>query len=150
MKIACVLGQGFEDSEFRVPYDRLKEEGYQVDIIGMKAGEELNGKKGKEKVKAEKGIDQVAIVEPVQRYRAGPHVLLGQARDELAYALAIPDVDLVRMAFHEEVVNCRFGGGQPSHPGPLLLNSLRQRRRLGLERHGRFLARTGENAQTGF
>ena len=54
------------------------------------------------------------------------------------------------MAFHEEVVNCRFGGGQPSHPGPLLLNSLRHRRRFGLERHGRFLARTGENAQTGF
>jgi protease I len=59
MKIACVLGQGFEDSEFRVPYDRLKAEGYQVDVIGVKAGEELKGYKGKEKVKAEKGIDQV-------------------------------------------------------------------------------------------
>ncbi len=59
MRIACVLGQGFEDSEFRVPYDRLKEEGYQVDIIGVKAGEELKGYKGKEKVKAEKSIDQV-------------------------------------------------------------------------------------------
>ena len=59
MKIACVLGQGFEDSEFRVPYDRLKEEGYEVDIIGLKAGEELKGYKGKEKVKAAKGIDQV-------------------------------------------------------------------------------------------
>ena len=59
MKIACVLGQGFEDSEFRVPYDRLRKEGYQVDIIGLKAGEELKGYKGKEKVKAEKSIDQV-------------------------------------------------------------------------------------------
>ncbi len=59
MKIACVLGQGFEDSEFRIPYDRLKEEGYQVDIIGVKAGEELKGYKGKEKVKVEKSIDQV-------------------------------------------------------------------------------------------
>jgi protease I len=59
MKIALVLGQGFEDSEFRIPYDRLKKEGYQVDIIGLKAGEELKGYKGKEKVKAEKGIDQV-------------------------------------------------------------------------------------------
>ncbi|MGE5049663.1 MAG: type 1 glutamine amidotransferase domain-containing protein [Deltaproteobacteria bacterium] len=59
MKIACVLGQGFEDSEFRVPYDRLKAEGYQVDLIGLKAGEELKGYKGKEKVKAEKSIDQV-------------------------------------------------------------------------------------------
>jgi protease I len=59
MKIACVLGQGFEDSEFRVPYDRLKKEGYQVDVIGLMAGEELKGYKGKEKVKAEKSIDQV-------------------------------------------------------------------------------------------
>ncbi|HYY52579.1 MAG TPA: type 1 glutamine amidotransferase domain-containing protein [Myxococcales bacterium] len=59
MRIACVLGQGFEDSEFRVPYDRLKEEGHQVDVIGLKAGEELKGYKGKEKVKAEKSIDQV-------------------------------------------------------------------------------------------
>jgi protease I len=59
MKIACVLGQGFEDSEFRVPYDRLKEEGYQVDIIGLKAGEELKGYKGKEKAIVEKAIDQV-------------------------------------------------------------------------------------------
>src|SRR5207237_3700073 len=59
MKIACVLGQGFEDSEFRIPYDRLKAAGYQVDLIGLKAGEELKGYKGKEKVKAEKGIDEV-------------------------------------------------------------------------------------------
>jgi deglycase len=59
MKIACVLGQGFEDSEFRVPFDRLKKEGYQVDVIGLKAGEELKGYKGKEKVNADKAIDQV-------------------------------------------------------------------------------------------
>src|SRR5882724_3638993 len=59
MKIACVLGVDFEDSEFRIPYDRLKEEGYQVDVIGLKAGEDLKGYKGKEKVKAEKSVDQV-------------------------------------------------------------------------------------------
>ena len=59
MKIACVLGQGFENSEFRVPYARLKEEGYQVDVIGVKAGEQLKGYQGKETVKAEKGIEQV-------------------------------------------------------------------------------------------
>jgi len=59
MRIACILGQGFEDSEFRLPYDRLKEEGYQIDVIGVKAGEELKGYKGKEKVKVEKSIDQV-------------------------------------------------------------------------------------------
>lgn len=60
MKIACLLGQGFEDSEFRVPYDRLKKEGYAVDIIGVKAGEELTGYKGREAVKAEIGIDDAS------------------------------------------------------------------------------------------
>jgi protease I len=59
MKIACVLGADFEDSEFRIPYDRLKGEGYQVDIIGLNAAEELEGYKRKEKVKAEKSVDQV-------------------------------------------------------------------------------------------
>ena len=63
MKIACVLGQGFEDSEFRVPYDRLKGEGYQVDVIGFRAGEELKGYKGRETVRADKAIDQVKAEE---------------------------------------------------------------------------------------
>jgi protease I len=58
-RIACLLGPGFEDSEFRVPYDTLKNAGYQVDIIGPKPGMELKGYKGKETVKAEKGIDEV-------------------------------------------------------------------------------------------
>lgn len=58
-RIACLLGPGFEDSEFRVPYDALKNAGYQVDIISMKAGTELKGYKGKETVKSEKGIDEV-------------------------------------------------------------------------------------------
>lgn len=55
-KIACLLGDGFEDSEFRVPYDALKKAGYTVEIIGAKAGQELKGYKGKEKVAAERSI----------------------------------------------------------------------------------------------
>jgi len=58
-RIACLLGPEFEDSEFRVPYDALKNAGYQVDIIGPKAGMELKGHKGKEIVKTDKGIDEV-------------------------------------------------------------------------------------------
>src|SRR4051812_20769591 len=56
-KIACVLGDGFEDSEFRKPYDRLVAAGYEVELIGAKLGEELKGKGGKEKVKVERTID---------------------------------------------------------------------------------------------
>ncbi len=55
-KIACVLGDGFEDSEFWVPYDRMVQAGYHVEIIGAEAGQEIAGKAGKERVRAQKGI----------------------------------------------------------------------------------------------
>ena len=58
-KAACLLDGGYEDSEFRVPYDALKKAGCQVEIIGMKAGAELKGYKGKELVKVDKSIDEV-------------------------------------------------------------------------------------------
>lgn len=58
-KVAVLLGQGFEDSEFRIPYDRLREAGAKVEIIGASAGEELKGYRGQEKAKAERGIDDV-------------------------------------------------------------------------------------------
>ncbi len=59
-KVACILGDGFEDSEFRVPYDRFRKEGFQVDIISDQAGRELRGYRGKEKVKADRSIDEVS------------------------------------------------------------------------------------------
>ena len=46
MKIACVLDSMFEDSEFKQPYDALREDGHQVDVVGMEAQKELKGKKG--------------------------------------------------------------------------------------------------------
>jgi deglycase len=58
-RVACILSDDFEDSEFRVPYDRMRGEGFQVDVIAAKAGQEVKGKKGKEKVKADKGIADV-------------------------------------------------------------------------------------------
>lgn len=56
MKVACVLGQGFEDSELRVPYDRLRAAGLTVEIIGSSAGGELKGYKGREVVTADRAI----------------------------------------------------------------------------------------------
>jgi len=60
MKIACVLASHFEDSELRVPYDAFRHEGHEVVIIGKKAGEKLEGKAGKEKLKSDVGIDDVS------------------------------------------------------------------------------------------
>lgn len=61
MKIACILADGFEDSEFRFPYDRLKAAGFDVVVIGEKEGEEIKGMKGKETVRADKSIDSALV-----------------------------------------------------------------------------------------
>lgn len=45
-KVAFVLANDFEDSEFKTPYDRLRDAGHEVTIIGTEAGKELTGKRG--------------------------------------------------------------------------------------------------------
>src|SRR4051794_9951537 len=57
-KIACLLAEGFEDSEFRIPYDRLRTAGYDVEIIGTKVGEELSGYKKRETATTDLSIDE--------------------------------------------------------------------------------------------
>jgi protease I len=47
-KVAFVLTDDFEDSEFKVPYDRIREAGHQVTVIGTEAGKTVKGKKGRE------------------------------------------------------------------------------------------------------
>jgi len=59
MRIACVLSEGFEDSEFRVPYDKLKAGGHEVVVIGTKKGERLEGKGKKESIETDASIDEV-------------------------------------------------------------------------------------------
>jgi protease I len=59
-KVAFIMDNMFEDSEFRVPYDRIKEAGHQPVIIGLEAGKKLEGKKGKETVETEKAIAEVS------------------------------------------------------------------------------------------
>ncbi len=52
-RIAFVVGEDFEDSEFKKPYDELRYAGHEVDVVGVKAGETMKGKKGKEEIKIE-------------------------------------------------------------------------------------------------
>ena len=47
-KVAFVLDTDFEDSEFKVPYDRIREAGHKVTVVGTET-KEVKGKKGKEK-----------------------------------------------------------------------------------------------------
>jgi protease I len=68
--VAFVLADDFEDSEFRIPYDRLKAAGHQLSVLGARAGQTVHGKKGKESVAIEapaserKGSDFDALVIP--------------------------------------------------------------------------------------
>ena len=57
--IAFVLGEDFEDSEFRTPYDGLKAKGHSIDVIGAKAGTTVKGKKGMEEVRIEQAAGDV-------------------------------------------------------------------------------------------
>jgi protease I len=52
-RIAMLLDDMFEDSEFRVPYDRLREAGHEVVVVGKQANRQVAGKRGKEKVTTE-------------------------------------------------------------------------------------------------
>ncbi|MGZ3458469.1 MAG: type 1 glutamine amidotransferase domain-containing protein [Archangium sp.] len=60
-RVACVVGHDFEDSELRIPYDRLRGAGHEVVLIGKKKGEELVGKRGKEKVRTDMSIDEARV-----------------------------------------------------------------------------------------
>ena len=44
--IGILVGPGYEDLEFRVPYMRMQEDGAEVKVIGTKAGEIYTGKSG--------------------------------------------------------------------------------------------------------
>ncbi|HKV88912.1 MAG TPA: type 1 glutamine amidotransferase domain-containing protein [Candidatus Dormibacteraeota bacterium] len=59
MKIACVIGPRFEDSEFKEPYDAFRAAGHEVTTVGLEAGAELEGDKGKIKIKPEKSFRDV-------------------------------------------------------------------------------------------
>ena len=59
MRIACVLSDGFEDSEFRRPYDSFREAGHEVVILGNQAGASLRGKAGKVTARVDETVEQV-------------------------------------------------------------------------------------------
>lgn len=59
MKVAFIMDEMFEDSEFKVPYDRVKEAGHEPVIVGLEAGKKVTGKNGDQTVMIDKAIDQV-------------------------------------------------------------------------------------------
>ncbi|CAN5509798.1 protein/nucleic acid deglycase [soil metagenome] len=62
-KIAFIMDEMFEDSEFKVPYDRVKELGHDPVVVGLENGKKLEGKKGNEIVSTDVSIDEVSADE---------------------------------------------------------------------------------------
>lgn len=63
MRVACILANGFEDSEFKQPYDALRQAGHEVTIVGLQAGQELRGDKGRETATVERAFADVTPAE---------------------------------------------------------------------------------------
>src|SRR5918993_840130 len=57
-RVAFILDELFEDSEFQVPYDRVRDAGHEPVIVGLRAGKDVTGKNGAS-VTIERGIDEV-------------------------------------------------------------------------------------------
>jgi protease I len=58
-RVACVLADEFEDSELEVPRDELRRAGHEVEIVGLQAGAELTGKRGRVKERVDRSFDEV-------------------------------------------------------------------------------------------
>ena len=59
-KVAFIMDEVFEDSEFRFPYDRVKELGHVPVVVGLERGKKVEGKKGQETVTTDVSIDEVS------------------------------------------------------------------------------------------
>jgi protease I len=60
-KIAAILTNLFEDSEYTQPAAAFKEKGHEIITIGLEAGETVKGKKEKTKVQIEKSVRDVKV-----------------------------------------------------------------------------------------
>jgi protease I len=47
-RVAFIVDELFEDSEFQVPYDRVRQAGHEAVIVGVEADKRLKGKRGAE------------------------------------------------------------------------------------------------------
>ena len=59
--IAFLVDEMFEDSEFHVPFERVRAAGYEAVIVGLEAGKTITGKKGTQTITTDCAV---ADVEP--------------------------------------------------------------------------------------
>jgi protease I len=59
-RVAFIVDQMFEDSEFRIPYDRIRQAGHAAVVIAIHREKPVEGERGKERVTPDKSIDEVS------------------------------------------------------------------------------------------
>ncbi len=60
-KIAVIITDMFEDSEYVQPAERFQAEGHQLVHVGLEAGKTVTGKKDGTPVKIDRGVGQVSV-----------------------------------------------------------------------------------------
>ena len=58
-RVAIGVDNDFEDSELRVPYERLRRAGHEAVVVGREAGKSLRGKSGKDEITTATSIRDV-------------------------------------------------------------------------------------------
>ena len=58
-RIAIIADDMFEDVELRQPYDRLREAGHEVVLVGLEQGKQITGKQGRERLTIERAVKDV-------------------------------------------------------------------------------------------
>jgi protease I len=59
-RVAIIVDDMFEDSELRVPYERLRRAGHEAVVVGRQAGQTLTGERRKEEITTASAIRDVA------------------------------------------------------------------------------------------
>lgn len=60
-KIAILATDYFEDSELKAPYERIKDAGFKVLVIGPVEGKDITGKRGRFTIRTDLAIDSVSV-----------------------------------------------------------------------------------------
>lgn len=57
-KIAMLIAEGYEDSEFQIPYECLRRAGHNVVVLGLEKGVTVHGKKGQSQAEIESTVNE--------------------------------------------------------------------------------------------
>jgi len=93
-RVAFLVDEMFEDSEFRVPYDRVQDAGHEVAIVGLAANKKLTGKRNTETITTDLSVEDVSANDFDAVVIPG-----GYSPDHLR--MSMHAVGLVRNAFNE-------------------------------------------------